>query len=609
MKSLFFLTTLTLLLFACDKSNEEGTTTAPKVGTLIDVTISSTNENGKTRVSYEPNGDKSIFTVSWTEYDEISLSVPNTVGNDNQKFMATTSANSSDLTGSIATWEGERTVYAVYPFKTDGYTLNTENSSINFSTTEQIIDITASNYSNGLMIATSNGTRAVSAENYNIPNLTFKQAVSFFQLELADIPSGETITEIAFESTENIFISSTDINLTNAEIVAGTEVKTNKIIAMVENHIGGTATLNFAVLPIDLTGKNITLSISTKNGTKKIYTKEFVNGLNFERNTFLYSASGALSLINDFQQGEDSKLYFADFDGTFIPEGDTWVIYDETGVDTDFLKLKSAINLSNKNVSLKFPNLTSIPSQTFLEWNKITSIDCPLVTAIESSTFEYCEVLTTALFPKATAIGGSAFRGCAVLTTISFPEITSIEYGAFGDCRLLKTVSFPKAITINNGAFNGCLALTEVSFPEVVIINDAVFGGCIALTEVSFPKATTIGGIAFNGCTALTTASFPMVTTIGSDTFGGCVLTSLELATNEGVILEYMGSGIFLHPAELTNQEKNIVLTIGYSNSQNINDNTLTVTEQSYTFKKIIVSGGSETKATADIENAGGIAW
>ena len=88
-----------------------------------------------------------------------------------------------------------------------------------------------------------------------------------------------------------------------------------------------------------------------------------------------------------------------------------------------------------------------------------------------------------------------------------------------------------------------------------------------------------------------------MVANIYDNAFYGCdLLKSLEVAsgtntiTNEGVILKHIGIDVFNISAGVNNQQ-NITLTIGANNSLNIQENTLTVKDNSYMFKKIIVTG------------------
>ena len=511
--------------------------------------------------------------------DQVSLLIPNTEGNNNQQFTVSTAAKESDMSGQVFTWEGSKTVYALYPLSANGYTFNTADTTILFDNTSQEIDATAGNkYPNGLMVAVATDATATSQDAYSIGELNFKQVMSLFELEVKDIPEGEQITAMGFEIDEALFVASADINPTTGEIVARTT--TNTLSAVVNNQAGTTASLNFSVLPVDLTGKAISLYVTTSNETaSKQYKYEIAGGINFQANRFLYSKAGELSLSTDFTGGD---LYLADFNNGIIPAGNKWIILDETAETANFDGLKNAIatlKKEGKSIALEFPNLTNLPNYAlFIDVNQdglydgnLTAISCPRVATIGDYALFNCESLTAISFPLATTVGTYTFNGCTALAIDSIPLITSI----------------------GGNAFSGCSALTTVSFPLVTSIGDNAFLGCNSLTTISFPMATSIGSSIFNGCDALLNLEMS---------------TGVDATTSKGIVLANIGAGIFSNWEGVSN-EGNITLTIGRANQPNIKDNTLTVTENVYTFKKIIIPGTSDEDISGSVDDGIAEPW
>lgn len=528
MKNIHYLALLSVAGFfsACTETIEE----RPESGMLIDAVVSGGVYDTETRVTYDPNSDNSAYIASWREGDEISLFIPNTANNDNRKFTVATTAKTSNISGKIATWEGEKNVYALYPFDANGYKFSASSETIHCDNSTQKIDAYADNvYPNGLMVAVAANATATSRSNYNIGELNFKQVMSLFKLKLKDIPVGERITAMGFKMKEQLLVESANIDPTTGKITPHT--KAHSISATVKNQVGSIASLNFAMLPADLTGKPIVLHITTENNEaiSKEYTYAFAEGLNFETNRCIDNNAGARSLTHDFIDVGAEPFFLADLEKGFIPIGNTWVIQDETATKVSFSKLNlmmRSLSDQGKTVAFEFPNLTSIPAETFAFYRNLTSASFPRVTTIERNAFIFCESLTTVSFSVATTIEVGAFKSCKSLASVSFPMVTTIGAFAFNMCNDLTTVTFPVATTIDIDAFNDCKHLSSVSFPTVTTIGREAFYGCFALSNISFPAATTIGDGAFKSCLNLTTVSFPVATTIDVNAFIGCMRLS-----------------------------------------------------------------------------------
>lgn len=610
---------LSLLFCACSKEDDTPTTEQQQtqVGELIDIQITASQTSTKT--SYEPNTDSSIYLFSWELGDQISVIIPDT-DNANQKFTTTTAAASTQLDGQIATWSGSNTVYAIYPYSASGYTISS--GSLFFDNTTQIIDATAGNsYANGLMVAAADNSTAVAADDYSISELSFAQVMSFLELELTDIPDGERCTTIGLEAGSDLFVLSADIDLSSGAV--STRTYSSSVSAMIENQSGSTASLNFALLPADLSNNTITLYITTISDTdSKKYTYQIDGGINFESNNFLHNGSGTLSLTQDFTESGTGVLYLSNFDDGFIPSEDTWVICDTEATSDSFDGIKTVLSSlytsGLRRISIELPYLTDIPNSAFSNCSSLSSISAPAALSIGDSSFSYCSNLASADIPLATMVGTFAFKCCYPLAAIELPLVTTIGYDAFNGCSTLTTVELPKVTTIESSTFQSCTALSIIKLPLVTSIGYDAFWGCTTLSTIELPVATTIGSSAFRNCTTLAAIELPKVTTIESSAFYGCdALRTISLATDDDVVLSVMGSDVFRINDASTNEE-NITLTLGLSNKDNVVGNTLTVTTSiysytasdiSYTFNQIIILGDTESYMTASGNNGIGVAW
>ena len=526
-------------------------------GTEIDVELNAITSKNLTKVSYIPNADKSKFTFAWTAGDEISIIISGVQDNANRKFTTESSDKNSVITGKISTWEGEKDAYAIYPYCKEGYSV--ANNRILVDNSTQNIDLEENNkFTNGLMVGNVSGATALAERNYNIPDFALKQVMCFFQINLTDIT--DPITDFGFECNDAVFIQSAYINLTDGNIRTDDCVKTKRVSAKILNQNGSTATINFALLPVNTIGKEIKMFFST--ATAK-YTKTFTQGLNFTRNSFMVSKADEFSVIEDV---DDQGLTLKSFSIGSPLSSDTWVITDTEATSYDFFDLEYSISqLSNeRNISLVFPNLKEIPNNAFnnlynndkcalksvsfpnakkigysafYNCSSLTTVDFPLVTNISYNAFENCSSLTTVDFPLVTEIDYRTFYNCSSLTTVDFPLVTEIGKEAFKNCSSLTSVNFPIANKIKESAFSNCTTLKSVYCPDVFVIESLAFFSCSSLTTVDFPRATFIAtdyhygsrilhSSAFSYCTSLISASFPSATKVENLLFSGC--TALE---------------------------------------------------------------------------------
>ena len=156
--------------------------------------------------------------------------------------------------------------------------------------------------------------------------------------------------------------------------------------------------------------------------------------------------------------------------------------------------------------------------------------------------FYECKALKQIFLPNSvTEIRAGAFRDCPNLTSISIPDgVTTIGKEAFRHCTNLTNINIPDGVTtIGQLAFSGCKSLTSIDIPDgVTTIERDVFWNCTNLTSISIPEGVKeIKEGAFGRCTSLTNIDIPNnITTIEYLTFKDC--TSLtNISIPDGVTM------------------------------------------------------------------------
>ncbi|MFR9548356.1 MAG: leucine-rich repeat domain-containing protein [Rikenellaceae bacterium] len=663
-----FISIFAIAALSCSKSSSDidttPDTTTPEVGTTINVVIS-TEAPSATKVSYTSNSDGSEFAFSWNSGDEISVAVPAASDNTNSKFTAESSTSTANLSGQVVSWEGSCDLYAIFPYKSSGYSVSSSGT-FTHSLASQTVDASSNNsFENSLMVAVASDATAVSDEDYYIPTLSFQQVMSFYQLSLKDIPTDETIVEIGFEASNNIFVESATVDLTSAEL--SNKTMTSAISASVSNTSGTTATLNFALFPVDLSSQSVTMYVKTMttDGYNQ-YSKEFNPAANFERNTFIHH--GEELSLSDFDGSEVADFMLADFSSTSYPTGDTWIIADNGSPSyEEFEGLRAALNAVGEQISLSFPYIESFPEYALEYMENLVSISADLATEISGGAFQYCTNLSSVTLPNATYIREYAFCDCCSLSLVSLPEATTIEIWAFAYCNL-SSVSLPKATTIGDSAFISCSELSSVSLPEATTIGSYAFAFCSTLSSVNLPEVTTVGENTFRECHELITISLPEAVVVRNEAFCACEqLDTLSLPKVKFMMLGAIAECYSLSTLEVATDSstkllifwdidwglgicENISLSIGIQSSEYVDGNVLHVTlsstdnisdddlyqylvacgwdsedienvmmydswnwknemtwwDYSYTFKEINIVGGVSSLVAASGENAGG---
>ncbi len=247
------------------------------------------------------------------------------------------------------------------------------------------------------------------------------------------------------------------------------------------------------------------------------------------------------------------------------------------------------VKFYNNNVEVDYPSIATTHWEIFTE-----------TTTIGEEAFIYCEELISISHDEVTNLSDYALSSCPI-TSVNLPNVTSIGGIAIAATKLT-TLSLPELITIGDSGLGYNSNLTTLSLPKLTTVGNGFLTNCIAITEVSLPNLTSMDKLGFLSCINLTNIDLPKITNIGVNAFQNCeVLVKLNLGLNETSPINsstITSLGDFKASTGNLNTEQ-VDLKIGFIQDSNvtIEDNILTIGNESYTFKSItqpVISNISE---------------
>ncbi len=198
------------------------------------------------------------------------------------------------------------------------------------------------------------------------------------------------------------------------------------------------------------------------------------------------------------------------------PTSNLWTITDEIIPDSAFYASDTSnLDISDRQISITFPNTTEVGAYAFYGFTALTSIE----------------------LPKATIVNEYAFAGCTSITTADLSNITTFGTASFAYCTAMPTLDLPSADSIGEKAFFHCTALTSIEASDATSIGDYAFYSCTTATTIELPSVTSIGDLAFIGCKALTSlevATESTLTSVGGYILAGVTTTNVDLIIGSG---------------------------------------------------------------------------
>jgi hypothetical protein len=107
--------------------------------------------------------------------------------------------------------------------------------------------------------------------------------------------------------------------------------------------------------------------------------------------------------------------------------------------------------------------------------------------------------LTSYTNDRITTVGSQAFRGFSKLTSISLPNVTILYAYALDSCSGLTDVNLPNVTTLQNYAMQNCKALTRLEFTKKITTQGAVWLNCSALTTLIL-RGDVMSGLGNKNC-------------------------------------------------------------------------------------------------------------
>lgn len=356
---------------------------------------------------------------------------------------------------------------AYYPYTTDY-----SNNVISLNTADQSTEVKIK--AQDFMVASAQGCSEQSSSSLSFSRKMSKIVINVSRTDsrvdavLSDISLNNVITEGSFT------ILNADNHRDEASVRAGTTISDISLFFNEENSvieaiiIPQETTLTKFLLTIDGQYFIIPLSDTFAENMQYLYTLSIDDGVNFSKASITPwdpESSGELETSK-----LEKNLFAVDFDADNIPDENTWTIHDEGEITSSIMAgVKLALDAACKEgrvISIVMPNVTSVASSTFEDWDNLTSMDMPKLENIGGYAFQEAG-LTRFDFDGVTAVGMGAFFGCADLTEVTNFKVSSIKMRTFAETGLT-SFDFTWVTNIGSYSFESCKQLAEVEIPSTV---------------------------------------------------------------------------------------------------------------------------------------------
>ena len=404
-------------------------------------------------------------------------------------------------------------------------------------------------------------------------------AIGVFNLEY---PATSTYTEMTLTADEAVIpVTGTyDLTAQNVAFIPNANGYSKSISLKLKNHTGTsgqTGTFYMMLPPMDLSGNELTLSLTNVNGEVCTYSIEpqlFVKAKKYEL-TGKPKNSNIEGSVDGWGDGEKDSTPYVTFTAAkeqtlsmtkavatleYSVNGGEW---KELGTNSvTFGGAKGNLQLRGKNSN---GTAESISSYSTIKFSNTTAVAC---TGDIRTLVDYGNYSTT---DTGKAKFCYLFSGCTSLTSApDLPAITLAEYcysAMFYGCTSLTSApTLPAATLVEHcysSMFNGCSNL--ISAPELPAVTlaemcyGAMFMGCTSLTSAPELPATTLAKHCYNemfkGCTSLTTAVLPatmLAYGCYAGMFEGCTSLTSAPALPATTLAEHCYVGMFMGCTSLT---------------------------------------------------------
>ena len=600
---------LPLFLFSC--SEEEYLQVEQKVKVLI--SIDEFQNGAATRTTTDPSNN---YAITWASGDTIGI-FPREGFQEPFEIPANqVGQKSATFDGGYWTIKGGLTYNAYYPFDKNAFLSADEKTRIAVTYLGQ--EQTGTECNIGAYDYTYSDWKEAVGQS-----ISFKfhhiGAITIFNLEY---PATTTYTSMSIIADEKVIPVSGTYDLTADAPVFVADRYASSLEMKLNNHTGiaeEIGTFYMMLPPMDLSGHEVTLSLTQANGTKHFYSIAFPTIVKSKK----YELEGDLittSADGSTDEWED-ETKSVELNGTIFKEklleavGRDWweamgsissIIFKANStpsanatIVSDGIAINYADSIATVHINADYANLTT-GKQMFNGLSHLKHIEGLNIINTSNVTdmsgmFSYCHSLTTldlSNFDTSNVTDMSGmFIYCQSLTTLDLSNfdtsnVTNMS-SMFSECPFtsLDLSNFDTSkVTDMSGMFSGCpfTSLDLSNFDTSKVTNmGGMFSGCpftsLDLSNFDTSKVTNMSSM-FSGCpfTSLDLSNFDTsnVTNM-SNMFSGCPLTSLDLSnfdTSKVTNMYGMFSGCSLTSLDLSNFDTSKVTDMGFmfSNCQSL---------------------------------------
>ena len=357
----------------------------------------------QTRADYTDDG--STMNFSWSDGDAISVVVNSVAGNGNCRLTTSTAGKSVPFSGKVVGWaEGDKTIYAFYPYNSTPYTVT---GGDNPATATTLLTLpNPQMYTVGGAIGNSFmvGAGAATATNTTINALaSMKQVMSIVNLNITKAPG--KVKGVKLSCTEAVFPTTATVTLSTAEVLASGTLANELSMTVTDNTTEATKVVSFAMFPADLSAKKIRIEITFEGGKSKIIEKD---GTKFLRNTH----------------------YVMGFDGTPKPEpvGDVVLFAEGVSLESGWYdQNKSRVGDSQLCWACTESNMIQWWQDRYIAAGKTLPSDAPngVIPGRENAVSRRLAIFEDFHMREFENRGGAILRGIPQYFTTYYPEIFS----------------------------------------------------------------------------------------------------------------------------------------------------------------------------------------
>ncbi len=512
---------LPLFLFSC--SEEEYLQVEQKV--KVQISIDEFQNGAATRTTTDPNNN---YAITWASGDTIGI-FPREGFQEPFEIPANqVGQKSATFDGGYWTIKGGLTYNAYYPFDKNAFISADEKTRIAVTYLGQ--EQTGTECNIGAYDYTYSDWKEAVGQS-----ISFKfhhiGAITIFNLEY---PATATYTSMSIIVDEKVIPVSGTYDLTADAPIFVADKYAGSLDMKLNNHTGiaeEIGTFYMMLPPMDLSGHEVTLSLTQANGTKHFYSITFPTIVKSKK----YELEGELvttSADGSTDEWED-ETKSVELNGTTFKEKlieavgkDEWeakrsissIIFKANStpsanatIVSDGIAINYADSIATVHINADYANLTTGKQMFYCIWHlkhieglniintsNVTDMSemflgCSLLTSLDLSNFDTSNVTDMR----------SMFSACQSLTTLNLSNFNTsnvTDMGSmFGFCHSLATLNLSNFDTSNVtnmiSMFNGCSTLTSLDLSNFDTSNvmdmSGMFSGCQSLTTLNLSNFDT----------------------------------------------------------------------------------------------------------------------